>query len=372
MEPIGMTTRPLPTPSTSQDIVQRLAALGARYDAAPLFPADSLAALSSAGLHRRFGPREAGGEAFADEVARNAALVDSLRLVGRGDLSIGRLFEGHVNALCLFDWYADPDQLNWLNRALTEGAWFGVWATEASPGVQLDDDGITLTGAKTFASGAGGLTYALVTVASATGARRLAIVPADHAARTDLSGWRVRGMRASASGRYDLTGLAVSPEMWLGRPGDYDREPRFTAGAWRFCAVQLGGVEALLRETIEALSDTARSDPVQRARLGDFYVAIRTAGFWVCEAARRAATNDEDAAAIVQLLRGVVERTALDGMESSARLLGTRSAFDGERVDKIIRDLSLYLRQAGPDHARDCAARALLDHDVWSKTERLW
>lgn len=367
-----MTTRPLPTSSTSQDIVQSLAALGARYDAAPLFPVDSLAALTCAGLHRRFAPRDAGGEAFADEAARNAALADSLRLVGQGDLSIGRLFEGHVNALCLFDWYATRDQLDWLDRALTEGAWFGVWATEPSPGVQLDDDGVTLKGAKTFASGAGGLTYALVTVASANGARRLAIVPADHAARTDLSGWRVRGMRASASGRYDLTGLAVSSDMWLGRPGDYDRDPRFTAGAWRFCAVQLGGVEALFRETIEALRDTARNDPIHRARLADFYVAIRTAGFWVCEAARRAAIDNQDVVAIVQLLRGVVERTALDGMEASARLLGTRSAFDGERVDKITRDLSLYLRQAGPDHARDCAAWALLDHDIWSKAERLW
>lgn len=131
-----MTTRPLPTSSTSQDIVQSLAALGARYDAAPLFPVDSLAALTCAGLHRRFAPRDAGGEAFADEAARNAALADSLRLVGQGDLSIGRLFEGHVNALCLFDWYATRDQLDWLDRALTEEAWFGVWATEPSPGVQ--------------------------------------------------------------------------------------------------------------------------------------------------------------------------------------------------------------------------------------------
>src|ERR1700761_2038282 len=193
-EPIGMTTRPLPTSSTSQDIVQRLAALGARYDAAPLFPVDSLAALTCAGLHRRFAPRAAGGEVFADEAARNAALADSLRLVGQGDLSIGRLFEGHVNALCLFDWYATRDQLDWLDRALTEGAWFGVWATEPSPGVQLDDDGITLKGAKTFASGAGGLTYALVTVASVNGARRLAIVPADHAGRAGLAGWGVRGV----------------------------------------------------------------------------------------------------------------------------------------------------------------------------------
>ena len=72
------------------------------------------------------------------------------------------------------------------------------------------------------------------------------------------------------------------------------------------------------------------------------------------------------------MTRGVVERSALDVMELSARIVGTRSAFDGQRIDKIIRDLSLYLRQAGPDYARDQAAIAWLDHDVWGEDDRLW
>ena len=72
------------------------------------------------------------------------------------------------------------------------------------------------------------------------------------------------------------------------------------------------------------------------------------------------------------LTRGVVERAGLDVMELAARLVGTRSAFDGQRIDKITRDLSLYLRQAGPDHARDQAAIAWLDHDVWGGEDALW
>jgi hypothetical protein len=59
-------------------------------------------------------------------------------------------------------------------------------------------------------------------------------------------------------------------------------------------------------------------------------------------------------------------------MELAARIVGTRSAMDGQRVDKIVRDLSLYLRQAGPDHARDQAALAWLDHDAWGEEDRLW
>ncbi len=365
----GPTARPAAA-TPSLDLVETLASCGERYDAAPMFPADSMAALVRHGLHRRFAPRALGGQANCapDE------LLDALRTVGRGDLSVGRLFEGHVNALALFDWYASADQLAWFDTELDRGAWFGVWATEPPPGVAVIDgpDGPALDGAKHFASGAGGIDYAIVTARPAAGQRPIVVIPANDPMRTDASRWRVRGMRASMSGRYECSGYPAGVMQTLGAPGDYDREPRFTAGAWRFLAVQLGGMEGLLTETRRALSDTARGDPVQRARFAEAVVAARTAYLWIREAAGRAAREEADATIFVQMARGVVERAALDVMEATARLLGTRSAFDGERADKISRDLSLYLRQAGPDYARDQAALAWLDRDVWGAGDRLW
>jgi alkylation response protein AidB-like acyl-CoA dehydrogenase len=369
-EPISMTSRSIPAATSSSDLVLGLSALGARFDAAPLFPADSLRLLHAAGYHRRFAPISAGGYPFPDERARFAEMRSALRTVGRGDLSIGRLFEGHVNALLLFGWYGTYGQLSWLNHALDRGAWFGVWATEPTPGTALVSG--KLTGAKVFASGAGGLDYALVTAAIEGGDGRLVVVPANEPARADTLNWRVRGMRASVSGRYELEGIEVDAGMLLGDPGDYDRDPRFTAGAWRFCAVQLGGIEALLAEIQQSMSPSAKCDPIQRARFADAVVATRTAGFWVGEAAMRTAAEDADAVAIVRMTRGVVERAGLDVMEAAARILGTRSAFDSERSDKIIRDLSLFLRQAGPDHARDQAAISMLDHDCWRADDRFW
>ena len=357
-------------PDDTGTITATLATLGERYDAAPGFPAESLAFLVRTGWQRRFAPRALGGLANGP----SEPLFDALRVIGRGDLSVGRLFEGHVNALALFDSYASPDQLDWLDAELTRGAWFGVWATEPAPGVAVIEgaDGPILSGAKSFASGAGGIDYAIVTARPPAGERPIVVIPANDPARTDRSAWRVRGMRASVSGRYDCTGYPAGTTQTLGAPGDYDREPRFTAGAWRFLAVQLGGVEALLIETRRALSETARADPVQRARFADAVAATRTAWFWVREAGERAAREDTDAPTFVQMTRGVVERAALDVMEAASRLLGTRSAFDGERADKIIRDLSLYLRQAGPDYARDQAALGWLDRDIWGAGDPLW
>lgn len=355
-------------------ISARLAEYGARYDAEPAYPAESVALLVRSGLAATFAPPECGGAAFADDAAENAALLDCLRLVGRADLSLGRIYEGHVNALKLFAWYGSKAQKIRLADDLAAGRMFGCWATEPEPGVMLAADpfGWRLTGAKRFATGAGGLDFAIVTARPAEGERRLAIVPADLADRADVSGWKVRGMRATMSGTYSVEGLRLSDEDLLGAAGDYDREPRFTAGAWRFCAVQLGGAEALLAETRAAMAPAVRADPLQRAKFGAGVAAVRSAYLWVREAASRAATEDPDAIPFVQMTRGVVERAALDVMELSARIVGTRSAFDGQRIDKITRDLSLYLRQAGPDYARDQASIAWLDHDAWGQGDVLW
>lgn len=369
-------------PNTSQQdfkprvlaVFQRLVESGARYDAAPLYPQESVEILRHIDLHRLFAPPESGGESFADERATNTALLGVLRIIGRADLSLGRIFEGHVNALKLFAWFGSTDQKAQLASALRDGAFYGVWATEPPPGVILSRNGEDwlLTGAKAFATGAGGLTAAIITARGPDDATQLVTVPANVAARADLSGWRVRGMRATGSGSYDLTGMRPSQEQLLGAPGDYTREPRFTAGAWRFLAVQLGGIEGLLAETRSAMSEVARNDPLQRVKFGEAVAAARTAYLWVREAAQRAADESVDAPNFVRMTRGIVERAALDVMELSARIVGTRSAFDGQRIDKIIRDLSLYLRQAGPDYARDQAAIAWLDHDVFDEDDRLW
>ena len=356
-------------------IAPLLVDLGARYDAAPVFPVESIRCLASARLHRDFAPPASGGLHFAHPADRNLVLMDVLRIVGRADLSLGRLYEGHVNALALFDWYGSPAQHARLARDLEHGAFYGVWATEPQPGVSIElraDGSRILKGSKSFASGAGGLAYAIVTAQHCADERHLVIVPADETARADVSQWRVRGMRATTSGLYDLTGLVIEAADLLGIAGDYDRDPRFTTGAWRFTAVQLGGIEALLTETRLAMSESARQDPLQRAKFADGVAAMRTAYLWVRECALRAARDDGDGPAFARMTRGIVEHAALKVMELAARIVGTRSAMDGERIDKITRDLSLYLRQAGPDHARDQAALAWLDHDAWGSGDALW
>jgi alkylation response protein AidB-like acyl-CoA dehydrogenase len=350
------------------------------------FPAEDLALLGELGVLEIFaGPQVAPEELF-----------DALRLVGRANLSLGRLFEGHVNAAQLIRRHGDAAQRRRLASALARGRVFGVWNTQPPPGVVFAEAGgrRTLRGAKSFATGAGRIDYAVVTASLQDGRRQMVVAPAADPARADPSAWRTRGMRASLSGVYDLTGLPVDEETLLGGPDDYLAEPWCSAGAWRFTAVQLGGVEhivTLLREHL--VGSLAGDAPLHRARFARAVASMRTAYLLVKEAAVRAeaagagaasvlrqtsphipgeqADAGEDAVAVVMMARGVIEDAALEIMETVARCVGTRAFFSDTALDLACRDLSLYLRQPAPDAARDHLAEVFLRRDGW-EGDRLW
>lgn len=341
-----------------------LAEMASRADAVSEFPAEGLQLLRRTGVFEQVAALR---PPAVDD------LFDALRLIGRADLSLGRIFEGHVNAVRLIAWYGDEAQKQQLEADLGEGLLFGVWATEPPPGVRVirREGRDYLEGCKSFATGAAAIQRAIITVQPEPGVKRLVIAPVS-AARADLSGWRTRGMRATGSGLYDFSGLTVTPGMWLGGVGDYEREPRFTGGAWRFTAVQLGAVERLTQLLREHLRRSgAASDPIQRGHFARAVVAARSAGLWVRQAARLTDAQAPEAIPVTLMTRGVVERAGLDVMEIAARAIGTRAFFDDQEVDRITRDLGLYLRQAHPDRAVDRAAEAWLEADPWID-DRLW
>jgi alkylation response protein AidB-like acyl-CoA dehydrogenase len=371
------TSAPSPLPDGFPSPASALAALRAHeaeiagralsLDHHGAFPTDDIALLREIGVLAAFG---ADG-ATADE------LFEALRVVGRCNLSLGRIFEGHVNGARLVTWYGSDEQRRQLRQDLADGRVYGVWSSEPSPGVAISHDAQpVLIGRKHYATGAGLIDKAIVTARTESAERWMLVADASDLRRADNAAWRVRGMKATQSGSYDLTGLPAGAKTRLGLPGDYEREPRFSAGAWRFTAVQLGGVErilCLLRQY--SVTSEASSAPIRRARFGEALAAARTAWLWVREAARMAEDGlgaaSDDIVAMVLMTRGVVEHAGLEVMEAAARIIGTRAFFDDEPIDMAVRDLSLYLRQPVPDQARDRAAASFLQRDAWPR-DRLW
>lgn len=337
------------------------------------YPAEDIAGLAELGLLAAPVPVRFGGQGLGSERLGSGELLEVLRLLGRGSLSVGRLYEGHVNAWRLVARCGDPGQQRRLAADTRAGMMLAVWNTAPPEGLRLEREagGYRLEGAKSFASGAGFIERPLVTARTEDGAVRMVVVRLDRAdqARADLAGWQAQGMRASASGRFDFSGLRVRDDDLIGGPGDYEREPDFSAGAWRFAAVQLGGIEALVEATLDHLRATGRGeDANQRARVGQMALAVGTASLWLeraAEIAGRPGGNEADLLAMVRLSRLAVERAGLDVLELAQRSIGVPAFLRPHPAERIGRDLATYLRQPAPDKALAEAAGHVLEAGAW-------
>ncbi|RAK62377.1 acyl-CoA dehydrogenase [Hymenobacter edaphi] len=372
---------PLPTPeSAANSLSARLTAHAGLSDCEGGFPVEEITWLREAGLLPAPLPTPLGGADLVAE-SQTAALLQTLKHIGRGNLAVGRLYEGHVNALLLLLRFGLPGQVVRWAAAAAAGHLFGVWNTEAQDGVRLvplPGGRYRLHGSKTFASGAGHVTRPLLTAALPDGGWQMLILPADEQVpQLDASFWRPLGMRATASFRVDFTGLEVGPDDLLGAPGDYYQQPGFSGGAIRFAAVQLGGAEAVFDEARRFLSRAGRTDdPYQRMRFGELAVLVESGNQWLRGAAAHAMRPAAEAEAAATVAYANLTRTAVEGiclqvLQLAERSVGARGLLRPEPFERLHRDLTHYLRQPAPDAALAEAGRFVLEqaatpaHGLW-------
>ncbi len=357
---------------SARDIAEKAFARAGEYDEDGAYPAADVAALHESGLLTAVLPAKFGGAGLT-----GLSLGEVLRSIGSGSLPLGRLFEGHVNTLELVLRYGDDRRVELVADEARAGNLFGVWNTDDANGMRLTHrhGRCWLEGRKVLASGAGHIERPLVTATDEEG-RRLMVLPKLDPGRADLSRWTAQGMRASATGAVDFTGVEIEPIEIVGRDGDYERQPWFSAGAWRFAAVQLGGMERLFDLLRRHLQETNRGkDPHQAARLGQASMAVETARLWVIQAATIAeaplgSRAPEQLVAYVNLARLAVEAAALDLMQLVQRSVGLQAFLRPNPIERISRDLATYLRQPGPDRALTAAAAWILARpagvqDLW-------
>ena len=292
-----------------------------------------------------------------------AGLLRLLRLlyrVGRTDLPLGRLFEGHVDALQIVARYGTAAQRAAAEEAAHGGGAFGVWNADqpGEPAVFADGQ---LSGAKAFASGAGLLSHALVPV-DADGGRQLLLVDLTRTPPDiDRSWWRVSGMQRSETHLARWSGAPLEAEAMIGRPGDYTHEPWFSGGAVRFASVQAGGIAGVVDRTRDHLVAQGRdSDPLQRVRLADLYRAAQGAADAVANAA--AAWNVDrvdETLAYVAAARSAVYAAGETVLTLSQAAVGVQAMFVDHPLNAALTDLAVYLRQPGPDLQRDRAGAAV-------------
>lgn len=348
------------------------------------FPEEEFQRIAAAGLLAAPLPRALGGADLGGVPGATLPLLELLAQLGRGNLSVGRLYEGHVNALHLLCRFGTAAQVFTAAADVRERSLlFGVWNTEATDGVRLTpgtDAMYRMTGAKTFASGAGRVARPMVNGALPDGGWQMCLVPMERAvARIDPSSWHPLGMRASGSYRIAFDGVELAKDALIGAPGDYYRQPWFSGGAIRFAAVQLGGAMALLDATRAYLRDLNRTgDPYQRARVGEMAIAVESGALWlrgaatVADRSAFAGGGEADApfVAHVNMARTAIERICLDVMRLAEQAVGARGLLPPYPFERIIRDLTLYLRQPAPDAALAGAGQYVLEQ--MGRADQLW
>ena len=294
-----------------------------------------------------------------------AALLELLRLlyaVGRRDLPLGRLFEGHVDALQIVTRLGTPAQAQASQYAARDGAVFGVWNADLAGEPLCWRDG-RLFGSKAFASGAGILTHALVSV-DLEGGRQLLLVDLQRAPPTiDRTWWQVTGMQRSETHIVRWSDQALEPTTLIGEPSHYVREPWFSGGAIRFAAVQAGGIAAVVDRVRDHLVAQGRaSDPIQSARLAELFAVTQAAAQAVAAAAGQ--WRDDDIAgtlAHVAWARVAVYEAGERVLTLAQAAVGLQGMFRAHPLATALSDLAVYLRQPGPDAQRARLGQAVAE-----------
>lgn len=331
-------------------------------DAVDLFPEKTLNTIKRSDLFTAALDSNNGGLNLGSISGTNDPLLKILKSIGSGNLVIGRVLEGHINAQLLIHQFGTESQQKRYAVDAFSGKLFGVWNTQAQDGTSLtvtDNGDYILNGSKTFATGTDHVSRPIITASLADGSWQMLIVPLDEIEKNvDSNWWDPMGMKASRSYKMSFENVIISKNHLLGDPNDYYSQPQFSGGAVRFAAVQLGAAEMLLEETIKYLISLNRADdPYQKMRLGEMTIAITSGNQWIEGVAKKmdaymensSVENAEIFLSYTNMMRTAIEKICTEVMALCQKCVGARGLNKPYHFERIIRDLNTYLRQPAPD-----------------------
>lgn len=137
-------------------------------------------------------------------------------------------------------------------------------------------------------------------------------------------------------------------------------------------AVQMGGAQALLEAVRAYLREQNRTqDLFQRERMGRMAALVETGTLWLERAGALADISDSDTLVeYTHMARAIIEEACLEILRLAERSIGARGLLRPHPMERIHRDLTLYLRQAGVDSALVSAGRHVLESPL--PADALW
>lgn len=322
----------------------------------PVFPHDAFALLDRGGVLAW------GAQAGCERPAAAAELA-LVRRVAAADGSVGRILDGHINAVERLAVQAPAEVREAeLTRIVGHGLRAGVWGADPVPAegepaavVAVGGD-LVLRGVKVFCSGAGGVQRALVLARDARpddagGAPLAAWVDVEERERVevDASWFRGAGLRASVSHRvvfHDAPVIAL-----FGGPGALTAQPWFARDALRTAATWAGMADSAAQAALAELASRPARGQLEGLAAGRIGTALGTIDLWLAEAAAAMDAGVADAAAIGRLravavhARDAIAAACRGLLDEAARACGSRPFAIASPLDRGRRDLELFLLQ---------------------------
>ncbi|MFF5173255.1 acyl-CoA dehydrogenase [Micromonospora sp. NPDC000089] len=258
--------------------------------------------------------------------------------LGRTDLVLARLGEGHADALAIL-----AELGAGVAPASRREPW-GVWAAVPAA-VTASEHGARwrLDGERPWCSGAGVLSRALVTAVAPDGIRLFA-VDLTRPGVTPLAGtWPAVGMAASDSRTVRFDGVLADP---VGGPGQYTGRPGFWHGGLGVAACWYGGAVGIA-DTLRHAARARPLDPHALAHLGAVDAALTSTRAFLLAAADQVDANPTgDADRLAHQVRATVEATAGTVIDRVGRALGAAPLCRDADHARRVADLTVYLRQS--------------------------
>jgi alkylation response protein AidB-like acyl-CoA dehydrogenase len=268
----------------------------------------------------------------------------ALAEVAEHDLSLGKLFEGHTDALAIMVELGEE-------ASGCIHTW-GTWAAEAPDGrtsiVPDGNGGVVLCGAKCWCSGAAELSHGLLTAwfADGRGPQLVRVEMGQAGVRTDDSTWQAVGMAGSSSIDVAFDGAAA---QLVGSVGEYLSRPGFWQGGAGIAACWYGGALALAASVRSAVacSPAATRSAFRLAALGKLDVTLTGTAAVLREAARWIdAHPSADASTVALRARLTAEACAQEVLSEAGRALGAAAFCRDARFARMAADLPVFVRQS--------------------------
>jgi alkylation response protein AidB-like acyl-CoA dehydrogenase len=367
---------------------EKLAPRAAEYDRTATFPAEDFDDLFAAGLLAAVVPEQHGGLGLGPLRGDAYTLWMMTKQLAKADLSLARCWEGHANSLVLIDALGSEEQRQrWFAGVVGRGEKWVAWSGEPqapAPGetarfgtrVAAVPGGWEVEGSKAFSTSAGGAQWAilLVNTGGPGGARHaaspetlllLACDLADPSIEIDRSWWDPIGMRATVSHLVRFHRTFIPEAQRIGDPGCYLRDGWQTAFIPHYAASFLGAAEAAYEYALHYLKSQHKgSDPYVQQRVATMSIHVETAHLWLRHVAglwddgRR-----EEAQLAGSRARHLIEHLAEETVGHAIRACGARLLLRPSPVERIYRDLTLYLRHDNDDHILATIGKSLLGQD---------